>query len=252
MDVKTAGRTLDLFEAFEVLRRPASLSELAALIGMPVSSCFALLRTIERRGYLYSLRARGPLYPTGRLFRAALTIRENDPIAKQVTPYLTALRDRCGETVVLGVLLGAEVLYVDVFESAQVIRYYPPPGERRPAHANSIAKAILGGMPAADRAVILKRLSYKRLTARTKMTPKDLDADIVRGSRRGWQTNVGESAADLTAIAVPVWINGYLFGISVAGPTHRLKPKLKALADALRATASKISDVAPKTSVAGN
>lgn len=249
MDVKTAGRTLDLFEAFESLRRPASLSELAAIIGMPVSSCFALVRTIERRGFLYSIRPRGPIYPTGRLLKAALTIRENDPIAQRVAAHLTALRDRSGETVVLGVLLGEDVLYVDVFEAPHVIRYSPKPGERRPAHANSIAKAILGEMAPEGRRSVLKKLRYEKLTAKTLLAPEELEAEVLRGSRRGWYANIGESAPDLTAVAGPLLINGDLFGVSIAGPTSRIRPKMKQLVDMLQRTLAKLSDVRARKAV---
>ena len=67
MDVKTAGRTLDLFEGFAELWGPASLSEVSRQLRIPMSSCFCLVRTVENRGYLYATRARGPLYPTRRL-----------------------------------------------------------------------------------------------------------------------------------------------------------------------------------------
>ena len=59
MNVKTAGRTLDLFEAFARERKPLSLSQLARAIGAPVSSCFGIVRTLEARGYLYEVKARG-------------------------------------------------------------------------------------------------------------------------------------------------------------------------------------------------
>ena len=61
ISVKTAARTLDVFECFAEARRPLSLSELARAIEAPVSSCFALIRTLEDRGYLYAVgRRRDP------------------------------------------------------------------------------------------------------------------------------------------------------------------------------------------------
>jgi IclR family transcriptional regulator, acetate operon repressor len=50
MDIKTAGRTLDVFEAFETLSRPTTLTELASHIGAQISSCHGLLRTRRMRG----------------------------------------------------------------------------------------------------------------------------------------------------------------------------------------------------------
>jgi IclR family transcriptional regulator, acetate operon repressor len=234
VDVKTAVRTLDLFEAFETLRRPASLSELADEIGMPVSSCFALVRTMQRRGYLYSLRDRGPLYPTGRLLTVARAVAEHDVLYQRLSKRLAALRDTCGETVVIGTLNGREALYIDVFESQQQIRYSPRPGARRPAHANSIAKAVIGVLPADERARILQTLEYRKLTSRTILGASRLESDLAKATRRGWFTNLGESAADLAAVAVPIAINGDWFGISIAGPLQRIRPRMISLAKSLR------------------
>ncbi len=57
-DVKVAGRTLDIIEAFSQRRAPLLLTELAAAIGAPKSSCSELIRTLKRRGYLYALGRR--------------------------------------------------------------------------------------------------------------------------------------------------------------------------------------------------
>lgn len=234
VDVKTAARTLDLFEAFEALGGPASLTELAERIGMPVSSCFALVRTMQRRGYVYSLRGRGPLYPTGRLLTVARALAEHDVLSQRLSNDLAALRDCCGETVVIETLNGREALYIDVFESHQQIRYSPRAGARRPAHANSIAKAVMGAFLPAERNRILQGLEYRKLTSRTILSASRLEADLLKGMRRGWFTNLGESAEDLAAVDVPIAINGDWFGISIAGPLQRIKPRMSSLAKSLR------------------
>jgi DNA-binding IclR family transcriptional regulator len=234
---------LDVFEAFAEMRRPSTLSELADAIGMPLSSCFALARTIESRGYLYTLRPRGPLYPTGRLLQMTRTIAEHDPIALRAAAPLAEVRDLCGETVVIGALTAADVVYIDVLESRQAIRYSPRAGDRRPIHANSIGKAILGAMSVKRRQLHLSNLKFERLTPWTFMTPEELEADILKGVRCGWQTNLRESVTDLTAIAVPLRINGDLLGISIAGPDHRMEPaKFEELSKALARAAQKIGD----------
>ena len=51
--VKGASRTLDLLEVFTEAQAPMSLTELAQRTGIPLSSCHALVRTLQTRGYLY-------------------------------------------------------------------------------------------------------------------------------------------------------------------------------------------------------
>jgi IclR family acetate operon transcriptional repressor len=242
MDVKTAGRTVDLFEAFARLRRPASLSEIAAAIGMPLSSCSNLVRTIQTRGYLYVLRDRGPFYPTARLLEVARVIAANDPILLRVADHLVALSETCDETVVIGTIRGKEVLYIDVVESKQAIRYSARPGSMRPVHANSIGKAVLSRMDSVARAELLKRLSYKKLTPKTILSAEELEADIRSSTRRGWFSNSRESVDDLGAVAMPVTINGGTFGISIAGPATRMQAAIDQHVAALKRTCTKISD----------
>ena len=242
MDVKTAGRTVDLFEAFAKLRRPASLSELAAAIGMPLSSCSNLVRTIQARGYLYMLRDRGPFYPTARLLETAQTIAANDPILLRVAEHLAALSDACDETVVIGTIRGKDVVYIDVVESKQAIRYSARAGSMRPVHANSIGKAVLSRMDRETRADLLKKISYKKLTARTLLSAEDLEADIRNSTRRGWFSNTKESVDDLGAVAVPVTINGGVFGISIAGPANRMQAAIDDHVAALKRICAKIND----------
>ena len=242
MDVKTAGRTVELFEAFAKLRRPASLSELAAAIGMPLSSCSNLVRTIQARGYLYLLRDRGPLYPTARLLEVARVIAANDPISLRVAGHLVALSEACGETVVIGTIRGNEVIYIDVVESKQAIRYSIRPGSMRPVHANSIGKAVLSRMDATTRGALLKKLPYKKFTAKTILSPEGLEMDIRNSMRRGWFGNVKESVDDLAAVAMPVTINGGTFGISIAGPASRMQGAIESHVAALKRTCAKIND----------
>ncbi len=242
MDVKTAGRTVELFEAFAKLRRPASLSELAAAIGMPLSSCSNLVRTVQARGYLYLLRDRGPLYPTARLLELARVIAANDPISLRVAGHLVALSETCGETVVIGTIRGNEVIYIDVVESKQAIRYSIRPGSMRPVHANSIGKAVLSRMDATTRSALLKKLQYKKFTAKTILSAEGLETDIRSSMRRGWFGNSKESVEDLAAVAMPVTINAGTFGISIAGPAGRMQGAIEGHVAALKRTCAKIND----------
>src|SRR3546814_14314189 len=100
-NVKTAARTLDLFEAFATAQKPLNLSELANVLHIPVSSCFALVRTLENRGYVYMLAAKKGIYPTKRILDVASKISANDPVLDSVAAELSKLHDVTGGTIVI-------------------------------------------------------------------------------------------------------------------------------------------------------
>ncbi len=99
--VRTADRTLAIFEAFEAACRPMLLSELAQRARVPVSSCHGLVQTLLERGYLYSLGRRKDIYPTRRLLDVAQRIVRHDPLLERIEPVLHELRDRT-RAVILG------------------------------------------------------------------------------------------------------------------------------------------------------
>src|SRR3546814_18210731 len=78
MDVKTAGRTVDLFELFAKSKAPLTLSAIARGLSAPQSSCFNLVRALEARGFLYSIGGNKRLYPTRKLFDIAQAIAESE------------------------------------------------------------------------------------------------------------------------------------------------------------------------------
>src|SRR4051812_4673036 len=113
-DVKTAVRTLELFEAYAGVKRPLPLLQLAAQLKMPQSSCFALVRTLLARGYLYETEPRGGYYPTRRMFDHAETIVANDPLLDWITPFLNRLGTETGETIVFAKRQNTQVIYLAV------------------------------------------------------------------------------------------------------------------------------------------
>lgn len=222
MDVKTAGRTLDLIEVFASERRPLSLSELARAINAPVSSCYALVRTLEHRGYLQSLNARRSLYPTKRLLRNAERIAEHDPLTASVWPVLRALADKTDETILLGRRAGGRIAFVEVIESTRGVRYSAGVGDTHPLHASAMGKAILSRLAPADYAAALGEMRFTRVTGATLTSRAAFERDLRACASRGWYENRGENAADILALAVPVRIDDQLYAVAVAGPLSRV------------------------------
>ena len=239
MNVKTAGRTLDLFEAFAREGKPLSLSQLARAIDAPVSSCFGIVRTLEARGYLYEVKARAGYYPTKLLFEHASAIASRDPLAERFAPALEKLRDQTGETVLLSKRLDRQAVYLAVLDSVHSIRYSPKVGELRPLHASASGKALLGSLAPELRSELLAGMRLPRVTSRTITSRAALEADLALGRSRGWYVTHGETVADLMAVAVAVPVRGEVYSVALAGPMHRMESALKRyvkLLSELRAT----------------
>lgn len=242
----TAVRVLDIFEAFASLQKPLTLSQLAEAVDAPVSSCFGIVKALEERGYLHSVSSRKEWYPTGRMLQNTRAIERSEPLIARFDPILTALRDQTNETVILGQAAssGAMVIYLNVFEGTQAIRYSAQVGDRKPLHSTAIGKVLLGCMPADQRGRIVARIRTDAITDRTMTDPNAVLQDIEEGLKRGYQMTRGENVVDVGAVAMPIYLLGRTFGVAVAGPVQRLDPMVDTHAATLAAACRKLEALA--------
>ena len=234
--VKTAARTLDVFEAFAAAKGPLTLTELAARLGSPVSSCHALVRTLQARGYVYVLDGRKRVYPTKRLLAVAQQIASNDPVLERIGPVLEALQQETGETVILGKRQGSAITYLEVVEGRQTIRYAADVGDTKPLHSSAIGKAMLGALPDAELVRLVKRLALSQITENTITDAAALLEDIAASRARGYFVTKGENVREVMALSIARCIGEEWYGVAIAGPIGRLEahsaPLLAALMNA--------------------
>ena len=238
--VKAAGRTLDLFEAFAAAGGPLSLSELAQRIKVPVSSCHALVRTLQRRGYVYVMEERRRIYPTKRLAAVAGALGRYDPVLERLAPVLGKLAEQTGETVILGKLQGDIVVYLDVVLSPQTVRYAASPGDTHPAHATALAKAILSLLPGPALDDAIAAMTFRSYTAQTIVDAQAFRAEIEAGRKAGAFATRGETIADMTGFALPLTIGDETYALGVAGPSARVEAASEAIQGAMGAAVAEI------------
>lgn len=224
--VKSAVRTLTLFEVFAHHQAPLTLSELARILEIPLSSCHGLVGTLQNEGYLYSFGERRQYYPTKRLLQLATAITNNDPTLNLLVPHLEAVRDQCDETVIVATRQNLTILYLDVIEGTQTIRYSANAGDVKPLHSSAIGKAMLGEVDGQELSATLSQIGQPRITSNTIVDPKTLTAEIEAGRRRGYFVTRGENVADVWAVAKIAHVAGEALGIAIAGPAYRMKKKM--------------------------
>lgn len=241
--VRGADRALMIFEAFETAKRQLSLRELALRCDLPVSSCHAVVGTMRQRGYLYSFGRRKELYPTSRIYGLAKTIVEHDPFLARFSEDIEALRDESQETVTVAKRQGDLLQYIFALDSESVVRYAARAGDVRPLHSTANGKALLSTLSDEELEAWLSKTELTVNTAKTIATPEALKSDIDFARKRGYFVASGEYSEDLTAIAVPVSIHNEIITISIAGPTHRVAPKLDRFAEKLLSFKRKVEAI---------
>ena len=240
--VKTADRTLDVFEAFAAAGGPLSLTELAERIKAPLSSCHALLRTLQARGYVYVVDQRRSFYPSKRMFEVTTAIAKRDPLIARLAQVMTELRDTIGETIIVGKRSGNEVIYLEVIEGTQLIRYREHAGSKKPFHSSAIGKAVLGSLPKEELDALMRRGRLRAMTERTITDADVLRAELDDSRARGFYRTRGENVPDVQAISMPVRIHGEILAMAIAGPIDRMRHREERYAAALRSVVAKVEE----------
>jgi IclR family transcriptional regulator, acetate operon repressor len=240
-------RVLDIFEAFARLQKPLTQSQIAEEVGAPISTCFGIVRSLEKCGYLHLVSDRKEWYPTGKMMHNTRGIERGEPLLARFDPILSALRDDTKETIILGQATRYDtgVVYLKVFEGGQAIRYSAAVGDRKELHSTAIGKVVLSLLPPDQRKRSIAKLKAELVTEATITEPEELARDIEAGLARGYQMTRGENVVDVGAIAMPVTVAGRTFGVAVAGPVHRLDRSLKAHAAALGSACRKLVALSP-------
>jgi len=235
---------MDILELLAAAPDGLPLREVSAQLEAPKSSLLPLLRALTARGYLAQGRA-----GEYRLGPSVIDLGATAPAQRELVdvarPNAADLRRRTGETVFVAVLSSdrASVVYVDKVESDHIIRYAGGVGDRRPLHATSSGKAILAFLAAEERDEILKSLSLARHTDRTITSLPVLRASLEEIRRAGVCVTIDELVAGASGIAAPVLDRyGRVAGAcAIGGPTDRVRPRLRALAMEVKATARALS-----------
>jgi DNA-binding IclR family transcriptional regulator len=222
---KIVERTLDLLELFAEEKRPLSLTDIARLLSIPVSSCHDVLQAMQLRGYLYEVAPRAGYYPTLRLQALGRVIGDNDPVVTRADLLLRSLRDRLDETVMLAKVGDMQATYLLSFEADNPLRFMLKVGDNvRSLHATSAGKALLGNLDDAELAAYLKSAQLTPMTRATITSKIVLKRDIETARARGWYLNQGESQDGVTTISAAFRWNGALYIVTTAGPSARLSP----------------------------
>ncbi len=201
--------------------------EIAKRLDYSLISVKQILNSYLNFGYLtrdeedrYDLSIK--IFDIGRKFKQRSNVRD---IAR---PYMQQLVHQYNETVVLGILEGTNVMYLDKIDSLEMLRFAPQSEQRITAHHTALGKAILAHLPA-------EKLKHYCIKAPWKpMTPKSIDSidklmiRLHRIRKQGFAISDEEYCMGLRAIALPILDQiGYpKFSISIWGPVSRMESQV--------------------------
>ncbi len=214
-------RVLAVLEHLAASEEGETLTQLSQALQVPKSSLFPVIHTLQERRYLHQddVTGRYRVGPSAHALGAALSTGRGMSPVVQIMEHLVS---RCQETCQLAILDQGQVFYVEKVDSNQTIRTITRVGDRRPANATALGKALLSGL-SDDQVRELYPAGLPRLTAQT-ITDFDVLLHQLEEIRQGgFALEQGESTAQLSCCAVPLRQGAHVFAaISIATPLFRV------------------------------
>ena len=221
-EVKSAARTVEVLEFLAAnARTPTRLREVAAALGAPRSSTYALLRTLVQRGWVRT-DISGNFYSLGiNALLVGTSYLDADPYVRVVRPVITQVSEVLDETVHMARLDGTYVVYLATQESRQYLRAFSRVGRRLPAHSTSLGKALLAERDQAEVPHDLVALTEHTITDRDVLL-----ADLAEVRERGYAIDHEENSMGLRCFGFALhYTTPPIDAFSCSVPLARLTPQ---------------------------
>lgn len=243
--VQVLERALDILDCFSFQDREMGLSEFCQKTGLNMATTKRLLSNFTDRGYLnqdpqtkkYSLGMR--LLELGGIVFSSLSLRQAS------TPVMTTLQKKTSGTILLGVNMDDELVYIDKRKGSGMISIASEIGWRRPLHYGMLGMVLMAHL-SSDR--VNDILKAKPLGAHTPYSLTDQNAFSLRLEeirRNGYCLEKEEAVEGIMAIAAPImdYSRKVIAALGIALPINQSnKKEIHRVIDLLKQATTEISE----------
>lgn len=241
--VQAVDHAVDVLEA--IAQAPGGqtgVSDVARRTGLSKATVHHLLGTLEARRMVIKDQQTAAYRLGWSLYELGSVVARSADVSRIARPYLDTLAVQTSESVLLGILDGDSVLYLDRGDAPNGFHMVATAGRRSPLHATASGKLLLAfaGDEAIDAFLAnpLERFTPDTVTDK-KVLRKQLDAIREDGYATCWQ----ERELGLCSVAVGLrnHLGETVASLTLVGPAGRLTPEsVDAHLEPLRAAAHEI------------
>lgn len=193
---------LSVIEAFARRQSALTVTEASELAGISRAAARRCLRTLQRLGYADCDGKYYRLSPG--VLRLGHAYVSSNSLPRFVQPIIEAVSEQTQRSMSVAVLDRGEVLVIARAHVRRSLESGLGIGSRLPAYCSANGRVLLAALADAEIARLLKATPLRRLTARTKVQPRDILKDIRAVRSLGYATNEQEVEVGVRTIAVPI------------------------------------------------
>ena len=219
----TLGKAISLLELVVLSPQPLRFTDILQLCEQPRGTLHRQLGHLLEEGLLE--QKDDQTYVAGlRLLTFASQAWSGNDLRSIAAPHLRILHEKTQESVHLGVLRGAEIVYLDKIDGKHAVRMYSQIGRVSPAYCTGVGKAALSLLPDAELDAVAATMDFHAYTSKTILSATRLKPAVEDIRSLGYGFDLEEHETGIQCIAVPIIAPGQRFyaAISVTGPAYRL------------------------------
>lgn len=203
----SVDKALLILNCFTEKRYSLTLDDISRLTGIPRSTVFRMLTSLEDFGYVRSAKLSNKTwYSLGYAFlEKGLMLHRNLDIREYARESMIALRNELNLNVQLAIQEGIDALYIEQIQSWRPIRLYPAIGRRAPLYAAACPRVLLAFLDQSEQNRILERSDFKMFTPNTPKSIEEVKQLLEKIKENYYSYSYGELFEGTISIAVPVF-----------------------------------------------
>ncbi len=200
--LETLARGLRVIDAFNMGRRPQSLSEIARLTGLPRATARRTLMTLAASGYVAAVGKTYALTP--KVLTLASAYLASNQVTAILQPIMDRLSEQAREVCSLAIFDAPQVVFIARASPARVFTTGLEIGYRLPAYCSSVGRVLLGALDDDRLDRFLSEVAIETATPHTITDGAVLKSRIVADRQQGYSLVDQEAELGFRSIAVPV------------------------------------------------
>jgi DNA-binding IclR family transcriptional regulator len=201
---KAAERLVAILNVLAEEGRPLSLAEVAEGAGLAQATAHRLLNAFVATGWVDKDPATSRYRLGHAMLGPAAVALAHAPLIERGQPILTRMSEIADANVLLGVLLGRNVVFLAMGSPAQESATLRP-GLSRPAHCSAAGKVLLAFLTPEERKRVFRgRKQLRQFTPNTITSVDELERHLEEVRRKGYALDMGEYREYQRSVAVPI------------------------------------------------
>lgn len=200
--LQSLERGLSVLQVFSKENSRLTLSEVGRLAGITRATARRILLTLEHLGYV---RSDGRLFSlTPRVLSLGFGYLSSLNLWEIAQPYMEQLVEQTDESCSAATLDLPDIVYVARVPTRRIMTVALGIGSRLPAHATSMGRVLLAGLPDEELDAFLATGPFAAATERSITDPDELRTAVRRVREQGWSLVDQELETGLRSIAAPI------------------------------------------------